>query len=81
VPTAEATTGSLSPGLLVLNVAPQSEAYKAGLRTGDMIQQINGRPATEYRQPLNTSEVIVLSILRAGQKMELRVASVSELVP
>jgi S1-C subfamily serine protease len=81
VPTAEAATSFVSPGLMVLNVAPQSEAYKAGLRTGDMIQQINGRPATEYRQPLNTSEVIVLSILRAGQKMELRVASVSELVP
>jgi serine protease Do len=81
VPTAEAATGYVSPGLLVLNVAPQSEAYKAGLRTGDMIRQINGRPATEYRQPSNSNEAIVLSILRAGQKMELRVSPVSEPVP
>lgn len=37
---------SSGPGVLLLDVAPNSPAYKAGLRSGDRIMSVNGQPIT-----------------------------------
>ena len=50
----------------VISVAPGSEVEKAGLRTGDTIQEVNGR-ASEF---LPETEI---SSMRVGDRVELRV--------
>ncbi len=53
---------------VVVAVAPGSEAEKAGLRVGDVMQQVNGRPVTAVPE----SDVTMLHI---GDTVELRVLS------
>lgn len=40
-----------APGVMLLDVAPNSLAWRAGLRSGDKILMVNGQP-TDYRQDL-----------------------------
>jgi serine protease Do len=55
-------------GALVANVAPGSAAASAGLKTGDVITQVNGEPITRSG---NLSSVIGMSA--PGEKVKLKV--------
>jgi len=50
---AEAFGIEYRPGILVKRVHPNSPAQAAGLRTGDVITHIDGRPVLNYREALN----------------------------
>jgi membrane-associated protease RseP (regulator of RpoE activity) len=54
-------------GALVASVAPGSPARSAGLRPGDIITQVDGRPVAS---PVNVTEAI--DVLRPGDKLTLQ---------
>jgi predicted metalloprotease with PDZ domain len=54
-------------GALVASVAPSSPAQSAGLRPGDIITQVDGRPVAS---PVNVTEAI--GVLRPGDRLTLQ---------
>ena len=69
-----------SGGLLVVYVQPQTAAYKAGLRPGDVIQAIDGQNLStgQYRRPLlkNPGTSSAFTIVRNKQKLQLTITTV-----
>ncbi|MBX7116157.1 MAG: trypsin-like peptidase domain-containing protein [Myxococcaceae bacterium] len=63
----------------ITEVYPESPAQKAGLKTGDRIVAVNGRPAESYAQLLRRIALLVpgtqvkLKVLRAGRELEIEV--------
>jgi len=66
-------------GVVIVGVARNSPAARAGLRPGDVIQQINGRPvnsADEVQQAVDDSTIggnLPLAVNRSGQTVNLSV--------
>jgi len=64
-------------GALISDVAPGGPAEKAGLRRGDIVLQVNGKPLTDRRDlQLTVSKMapgttITLAILRDGQQQQI----------
>ena len=59
-------------GVLVLNVAASSEAARAGLREGDVIESVNGRLFSSPAQMsplLMSDEGLALGLVRNGQRL------------
>ena len=57
-------------GLLVLRVADETPAARAGLQAGDVVMRANGRPIStvhELRALLHGGEAIKLDVMRKGQ--------------
>jgi serine peptidase DegS len=81
---AEAFGMEFQPGIVVRRVHPKSPAEAAGLRTGDVINQIDGQPVLNYRDALNRianfppgSEITLVGVRDQSQRIELK-AKVAE---
>jgi len=72
------------PGLPVRNVAPGSTAGKAGIREGDWIVAVNGKPAftrSRFQGLLNShpaGEEFTLTLTRGSENLELKVRTEPE---
>ena len=65
--------GALS-GLLIVFVQPETAAFKAGLRTGDLIEAINGQPiAATPGAPRIRRASYTLKVLRGKETLVLTV--------
>lgn len=72
---AAATLRLQSPGgeLVVTSVASKGPAAAAGLRVGDVIERIGGRPAGDLRETASLSAPEPLSVRRDGKETILNV--------
>jgi membrane-associated protease RseP (regulator of RpoE activity) len=70
-----ATLGLRSTGrdLIVTSVASNGPAASAGLRVGDVIERIGGRPAGDLRETAGLASAEPLSIRRGGKETILNV--------
>ena len=65
----------ISQGIVVASLYRNGPAWNAGLLPGDVILQIDGKPATSGRQAMNQvarakpSDRIKLSVLRNGEEI------------
>jgi S1-C subfamily serine protease len=60
-------------GLLVLGVQPESAAAGVGMREGDLIEAIDGSPATRTSPLLSTRKEHTLTVVRDRQRFEITV--------
>lgn len=69
-------------GILVLSVESDSAAAKAGLKEGDLIESIDGRPVGQgtwtYVYPFNKKEKHTFSVVRAKEKKQIVVEPVDD---
>jgi serine protease Do len=66
-------------GVLIEDVAPKGSAEAAGLRIGDIVLSLNGKPLENARQfgvniYQNANQTVELHLLRKGKPLTLRVA-------
>ena len=77
-PVDRATAGMLGVqsserSLVVTSVASNGPAATAGLRVGDVIEEIGGRPAGDFRETAGLASAEPLSIRRGGKETILNV--------
>lgn len=73
-PTVAARFGAGS-GLLVVYVNPQTFAFKGGLRSGDVIEAINGRAVLSdaIKPAFDSSSTVSLSVVRNKEKLVVKI--------
>ena len=64
---AVATQLGITAGLLVIHVEPQTPAFDAGLQPGDVIQSIDGKPASSFR-PAPQAASFKFALFRGKEK-------------
>ncbi|HEX5874615.1 MAG TPA: PDZ domain-containing protein [Pyrinomonadaceae bacterium] len=58
-------------GLLVIHVEPTTAAFEAGLKPGDVIQTIEGKPAASFK-PASQSAPLTVEIVRNKEKLVIK---------
>ena len=71
-----ATQLGTNAGLLVTYVEPNSPAFAAGLRPGDVIQAIDGKPVSVSTRSGAPKSLSTLEIVRVKEKLTLKLAAV-----
>ena len=71
--------GVIRADVLIAEVSDDSPAAKVGLRSGDLIQRVNGAPTRSFESFANSvrasgGESLALSVLRDGEALEVSVA-------
>ncbi|MGQ9887652.1 MAG: PDZ domain-containing protein [Aggregatilineales bacterium] len=70
---------NVTEGALIVEVAPNSPAERAGLRAGDVVTAVDGDPVDARRTlaarllPYEPGDTVVLTVLRAGETLKLEV--------
>ncbi len=62
-------------GYVVTFVHPESDAARAGLIAGDVIESVDGKPLTESTLPATLPAKISLNVIRNRQRLELKLAT------
>lgn len=71
-------------GALVVTVSPASQASRAGLREGDIIEAVNGKQLTSAVQTsalLSNNASLSLTVIRNGQKLTINLPAIPLLKP
>jgi S1-C subfamily serine protease len=61
-------------GLLVVYVEPSSPAFEAGLKPGDVIQSIDGKPVSALSRAVPLKSVSTLDVVRSKEKLTITLA-------
>lgn len=64
-------------GVVVVFVSQDTPAFNSGLRTGDIIEQVDGRAITGVEQSISASAPITLGIVRDAQHLSIKLANQS----
>ncbi|MGA9997110.1 MAG: PDZ domain-containing protein [Pyrinomonadaceae bacterium] len=64
-------------GVVVVAVHPETPASRSGLRTGDIIEQVDGRAFTGEEQSISSTAPITLGIVRDAQHLSNKLTSQS----
>ena len=80
----ECSQAGIPGGVLVVTVEEQSDAWKQGLRPGDIITQVNGtfvasvEDINEIKEPLGAGDALDLTIRRDGSQRNMTITLVEQ---
>lgn len=64
-------------GVVVVAVPPDTSAFRSGLRIGDIIEQVDGRPITGEEKSISASAPITLAVVRDAQHLSIKLTNQS----